>query len=119
MVVGLQSTLTFAREYLEATDLTAAADRMVQQLASHLAPWLTQSDWVQIHRWRYAFPENPLSHPTLMGLTKPPLLFAGDWCGGKRAEQGFLSGLVAADQLSQLLNKNAIAAASIWDAIAF
>ena len=102
-VFVVQSTAAFAEQYLEAIDLQAAGHQLLQRSAERLAPWLMKPDWLQVHRWRYAFPQSPVMAPYLTAGTKVPLLCAGDWCGGMKAEQAFLSGLAAAKSLSHQL----------------
>ena len=102
-VFVVQSAPAFAEQYLEAIDLQAAGYQLLKRSAERLAPWLSKPDWLQVHRWRYAFPKAPVTAPYLDAKTKAPLLCAGDWCGGRKAEQAFLSGLAVAEHLSQWL----------------
>jgi hypothetical protein len=99
-VFVLQSTATFAEQYLDAIDLQAAGYQLLKRSAEKLAPWLAKPDWLQVHRWRYAFATTPLSQPYLTAATPVPLICAGDWCGGMKVEQAFLSGLAVAEHLS-------------------
>ncbi len=99
-VFVVQSTAMFAEQYLEAIDLQAAGYQLLKRSAEKLAPWLAKPDWLQVHRWRYAFAKTPLSQPYLTAATPAPLICAGDWCGGMKVEQGFLSGLAVASHLS-------------------
>jgi renalase len=100
-VFVIQSTATFAENYLEAIDLKTAGYQLLQQAAEQLlVPWLANPDWLQVHRWRYAFAQQPLPDNYLAAPTPLPLLFAGDWCGGMKVESAFLSGLAAAAQLN-------------------
>jgi len=98
-VFVIQSTAAFAENYLDATDLQPAAQILVRSAAKQLASWLATPDWVQIHRWRYAVACQPLPDLYLTAPTSIPLLCAGDWCGGMKVENAFLSGLAAADHL--------------------
>ena len=98
-VFVVQSTPAFAESYLDAIDLQAAGHQLLQRSAERLVPWLAKPDWLQVHRWRYAFPQSPITAPYLAAETRVPLLCAGDWCGGMKAEQAFLSGLAVAKSL--------------------
>ena len=99
-VFVVQSTAMFAEQYLDAIDLQAAGYQLLKRSAEKLAPWLAKPDWLQVHRWRYTFAKTPLSAPYLAAATPVPLACAGDWCGGMKVEQAFLSGLAVAEHLS-------------------
>ncbi|MBW4581102.1 MAG: FAD-dependent oxidoreductase [Tildeniella nuda ZEHNDER 1965/U140] len=99
-VFVLQSTPAFAEQYLDAIDLQAAGYQLLKRSAEKLTPWLAKPDWLQVHRWRYAFAKAPLADTYLVASTPIPLVCAGDWCGGTKAEHAFLSGLAAAKHLS-------------------
>lgn len=102
-VFVVQSTPAFAEQYLDAIDLQAAGYQLLKRSAEKLIPWLAKPDWLQVHRWRYAFAKTPLSDAYLVAPTSVPLLCAGDWCGGMKVEQAFLSGLAVAEHLSHSL----------------
>lgn len=53
---------------------------------------LPQARYLDAHRWRYAFADQPLGRPFL-GDAQAGLLVGGDWTLGRRAEHGFESGL--------------------------
>lgn len=95
-VFVMQSTVEFADRYLEVSDLSAAGAQLIQRAAELLAPWLDTPEWLQVHRWRYAFAQAPLPHPYLAALTPAALICIGDWCGGRKVESAYLSGLDAA-----------------------
>ena len=98
-VFVIQSSVNFADRYLDAIDLQPAATELLHAAAQQFLPWLATPDWMQIHRWRYAFAKTPINDRYLAALTNAPLICAGDWCGGRKVEDGFLSGLTAADSL--------------------
>ncbi|XGW00294.1 MAG: NAD(P)/FAD-dependent oxidoreductase [Leptolyngbya sp. BL-A-14] len=100
-VFVVQSTAGFAAQYLDAIDLQPAGYQLLKRSAERLAPWLAKPDWLQVHRWRYAFARTPLTEPYLAASTPVPLVCAGDWCGGAKVEQAFLSGLAAAKYMQQ------------------
>ncbi|MBH8566475.1 NAD(P)/FAD-dependent oxidoreductase [Nostoc sp. CENA67] len=110
-VFVLQSSANFAQVYLESSDLQPAAQEMLQHAAESLRlPWLGTPEWMQVHRWRYAFPSRPWQEAVLSANSSLPLVCCGDWCGGNLVEGAMLSGLAASmeinNQLHQLLLPN-------------
>ncbi|MEM9513083.1 MAG: FAD-dependent oxidoreductase [Cyanobacteria bacterium P01_E01_bin.48] len=106
--IVLHSTADFARQYLDAThaDLEAAGRHLLYLASQELGAWLAEPDWLQVHRWRYAFPEttaSELSFAISTAETRAPLVLAGDWCASPRVEGAFLSGLDAAVRLAKTL----------------
>lgn len=101
----VQSTAAFALQVLEATDLEPSGYALLQQAAS-LAPWIASPEWVQVHRWRYAFASHSLQKPYWVAGTPAPLVCCGDWCSGRRVENAFVAGLETAHYLNgQLHNR--------------
>lgn len=98
-VFVLQSSAAYAQQYLTNSDLQPAATAMLAAAADKFLGWLTDPRWRQIHRWRYAFPKNPLTQGFLSAPTPFPLICAGDWGSGKKVENAFVSGLAAAEYL--------------------
>lgn len=101
-VFVFQSTAAFADRHLEDPDLQPAAQQLLQTAAAKLAPWLASPEWLQVHRWRYAFAQAPLPNPYLMAPTAAPLLCTGDWCGGRKVEQAYLAGRATAAAILSL-----------------
>jgi renalase len=100
----LQSSADFAQHYLDTEDLQPMGKYMLQSAAQTLSlPWLESPDWLQVHRWRYAFPRNPWQAAVLSADTPLPLVCCGDWCGGNLVEDAMLSGLAAANQINEQL----------------
>lgn len=116
-IVVVQSTAAFAKQCLEATDLSAVGQQLLQSAAELLLPWLATPEWMQVHRWRYSFATRPLSDRYWSAKTPAPLVCAGDWCGGMRVESALLSGLEAANHLNQQMGDRAIATSRFWEAI--
>lgn len=104
----VQSTAAFASQVLEEPELTPVGYRLLQQAAS-LAPWITSPNWLQVHRWRYAFVNHPLPQSYWVAGTPAPLVCSGDWCGGKRVENAFQAGLEAAHYLNRQLQNRELA----------
>lgn len=107
-VVVVQSTAAFANRHLETTDLHPIGQALLNRAAQFLEPWLATSEVLQVHRWRYAFPINPLTEPFLSANTTSPLLFTGDWCGGNRVESAFLAGSSTAKQINSQLHTRSL-----------
>lgn len=104
-VALVQSTAKFAETYLESADLKPAGQLLLDQAAA-LVPWLNRPTELQVHRWRYALVRHSLSQPCLSTHLPLPLVCSGDWCGGQQIENALESGLAAAYQISQLLERN-------------
>lgn len=109
-VFVLHSSGKFAQSYLQFEDLQTAGNQLIARAAKYLLPWLDTPEWMQVHRWRYAFPTSPLANTCLDANTSQPLVCCGDWCGGDRVESALLSGISAAEQINwqqrQLLPAN-------------
>ena len=101
----LQSSADFAQCHLESQDLQPVGQLMLQRAAESLSlPWLNTPEWMQVHRWRYAFPSRPWHEAFLSAGTPLPLVCCGDWCGGNLVEGAMLSGLAAADEINNHLD---------------
>lgn len=94
------STPQFAQGYLDADYLEVAGQQLLQCAQQVLLIGLDQPEWVQVHRWRYAFPRLSLSLPCLSTTQPLPLVCCGDWCGKKLAESALMSGIAAAREIS-------------------
>lgn len=60
-----------------------------------IAAGLPRAFYATVHRWKYATADPPLG----IGAISAPddrIIFCGDWCGGSRIEDAYLSGLTAA-----------------------
>lgn len=122
MVVGhspvfvLHSSAEFAHCYLEAQDLQPAGQQLLTRAAQTcLLPWLDTPQWMQVHRWRYAFPSHPWHEAYLSTEAPLPLVCCGDWCGGNQVEAAMLSGLAAAKQLNSQLEQRTLSGANVAD----
>lgn len=100
----LQSSAKFAQLHLETEDLQPVGKYMLQKAAQTLAlPWLSNPEWLQVHRWRYAFPSHPWNAAFLSAKNHLPLVCCGDWCGGNLVEGAMLSGIAAASEINNQL----------------
>lgn len=103
-VFVVHSSAAFAEKYLETPNLQQAGRELLDRVANHFIPWLNAPEWMQVHRWRYAFCRNPLPTPCLTTTHPLPLVGAGDWCGSNRLEGALESGVAAGDWLCQHLS---------------
>jgi renalase len=96
-VLIVQSSAAFAAENFDAPDLDMIGQRLLAA-AVPFAMSLDSPEILQVHRWGYAFAQNPLPDLFLTAQVQAPLYFCGDWCGGNRVESAFLSGLAVAEK---------------------
>ena len=113
-VFVINSSAEFAQSHLEAPDLHPAGDKLLKRASECLLPWLDTPDWMQVHRWRYAFPSRPWHEAYLSAGT---LVCCGDWCRGNQVESAMLSGLAAAEQINQQLQKRSLPGANFFDLV--
>jgi renalase len=97
-VLVIQSSAAFAEQYFDAPDLAIVGQKLIDEIATFTSN-LTTPELVQVHRWGYAFAQNPLSDLFLAAKTAAPLYFGGDWCGGNRVESAYISGMAVADKI--------------------
>lgn len=63
---------------------------------------LGQLEHANVHRWRYAKPEEPLTIAGFLWDENQKLALAGDWCHGGRVEGAWMSGYKLAGHIEQL-----------------
>ncbi|RQH20368.1 NAD(P)/FAD-dependent oxidoreductase [Okeania hirsuta] len=102
-VFVIQSNAKFATTHLDTTDLQPVGQELLEYTAQQLMPWLKSPEWLQVHRWGYAFCHQPLAVSCLTTELPLPLVGAGDWCGGDNIESAFASGLAAANWVNSKL----------------
>lgn len=93
-VLVLHATPEFSEHHLEAPE---AALSQLLSVAASLG--FAEPLWTQLQRWRYAKVTRPLDVPFLR--EDPTLFFCGDWCGGAKLENAYLSGLEVAGALQR------------------
>ncbi|MDF1522833.1 MAG: FAD-dependent oxidoreductase [Trueperaceae bacterium] len=98
-VLVLHATAVYARARFD-DPLDAVGDAMLAA-AAEVVPWAGAPAWRDVHRWRYALAETPLPEP--VRVLAPGLVAAGDGFGGARVEGAFVSGLAAAEAVSDPL----------------
>jgi renalase len=97
-VLVIQSSAAFAEQYFDAPDLSIIGQKLLDEI-DPLIPTLNAPELIQVHRWGYAFAQNPLAARFITAQTAAPLYFCGDWCGGNRVESAYLSGIALADRM--------------------
>jgi renalase len=97
-VLVIQSNAAFAERHFDAPDLSIIGQKLLDEIVP-LIPTLNAPELIQVHRWGYAFAQNPLSDRFLTAQTIAPLYFCGDWCGGNRVESAYLSGMALANRM--------------------
>ncbi len=117
-VFVVQSSADFAQLHLESQDLHPVGQQMLNRAAELLLPWLDTPDWMQVHRWRYAFPSRPWHEAFLSAETKLPLVCCGDWCGGNQIEAAMFSGASASEQINIQLRHLALPQANLFKYLA-
>ncbi|OWY68145.1 FAD-dependent oxidoreductase [cyanobacterium TDX16] len=117
-VFVVQSSADFARRYLETSDLQAAGYELLAKASECLLPWLAKPEWIQVHRWRYAFPSRPLAQSYLSTETNLPLVCCGDWCGGNFVEGAMHSGIAAATEINRQMEGRSLPEANFLQTIA-
>ena len=95
----LHSTAQFAENHLESSDLISVGKTLLKTASSQLLPWLNSPQNFQVHRWRYAIPNQNLSLAYLSINSPLPLVCCGDWCGGNNVEAALNSGLLAGNNI--------------------
>jgi renalase len=104
-VFVFQSTSQFAHQSLDETDLEKVGGPMLQKAGEYLGKWLSNPQWWQLQRWRYALVEEALGVDCLTTKLPLPLVCAGDWCAGKNLEGAYCSGLAASTAVRDLINR--------------
>ncbi|WP_370538779.1 NAD(P)/FAD-dependent oxidoreductase [Synechococcus elongatus] len=79
-VVVLHSSAAWAEAHFEDSDLIQAGHSLLQSVEADLALSLEQPRSLQVHRWRYAFPQ--ITVPESMLTLRDRGVCGGDWCRG-------------------------------------
>ena len=105
VVLTAQASADYSRRLWDEPD-TAVIQDFQRQIRAYLQPGATIVE-THLRRWRHALPIALHPAPYLLASDLPPLLFAGDAFGTLRAVEGAaLSGLAAAEALTQILSKS-------------
>ncbi|MBF2014531.1 MAG: FAD-dependent oxidoreductase [Rivularia sp. T60_A2020_040] len=114
----IHSSADFAQHYFESADLQQVGQQILENAASTLnLQWLKNPQWMQVHRWRYAFPKTPIKQSYLAAETPSPLVCCGDWCGGNLIESAMLSGIAAAEYINSQLEQRELPGIDFIDAL--
>jgi renalase len=113
-VFVVQSSAAFAETTLDCADVNPLGKDLLNSAADLLAPWLRSPTWMQVHRWRYALSSRPLGQKFWTAETAAPLLCAGDWCTGMKAENALIAGVEVADAFNRQMGEKAITRFRFW-----
>lgn len=114
----IHSSADFAQKHFDSVDLQQVGQKILENAASTLnLQWLNNPQWMQVHRWRYAFPKTPLEQPCLPAETSSPLVCCGDWCGGNLITSAMLSGIAAAQHINNQLHQRQLPGIDFLDAL--
>jgi hypothetical protein len=83
-------------------DVAWVQQTMLAELADLLSRQLPNPEHIQLHRWRFARCESPISENYLLDYENG-LGVCADWCGGNRVEDAFSSGMSLANQLKTFI----------------
>jgi len=96
----VHSDNAWARTQLE-SHIDDVRHRMLEALDKLMGDSLPPPNQLAIHRWEYANAETSCEESFLLDESNS-LAACGDWCGGNRVEDAFLSGLKLGEQLRTL-----------------
>ena len=91
-VLVLHANPTFSQKYLE-----TPADAVPEMLGVAASLDFAAPRWTELQRWRYAKATSPYNGAYLK--EDDSLFFCGDWCGGAKVEDAYLSGLEVAEAM--------------------
>ena len=94
----IQAQKNWSERFLE--EPPDAIGRLILANFARLAGREQGHDLLFVHRWRYAFAEEPLGSPFLWDR-KSQLGACGDWCLGRRVEDAWQSGAELAERILQ------------------
>ena len=97
----IHSDNEWARTQLDGS-LDEVRQRMLEALDRLLGDALPQPQHIEIHRWKYVRAETGCKEHFLLD-TPNRLAACGDWCGGSRVEDAYLSGLKLGQHMRSLL----------------
>ena len=106
--IVIQSNARFATESLDNQNLQQMGEQLLHRAAELTEQWFSTPEVLQVHRWRYAFPINPIPEKYLAANTSAPLICTGDWCGENRVESAFQAGVATANYLNQQLSGHSL-----------
>ena len=113
----IHSSADFAEKYFE-SELQQVGQQILANAASDVnLQWLKNPQWMQVHRWRYAFPKTPLQQTCLTAETSSSLVCCGDWCGGNLIEAAMHSGIAAAEYINSKLQQRKLPGIDFLDAL--
>lgn len=99
----VHSDNAWARTQLE-SNIDDVRHKMLEALNKLMGDSLPSPDHTAIHRWKYAKADTSCEESYLLDESNQ-LAACGDWCGGNRVEDAYLSGLKLGEQLQPLLSR--------------
>lgn len=103
--IVVHSDNEWARTQFESS-IDEVRQRMLEALDKLMGDSPLEPQQLAIHRWKYAKAETSCEEKFLLDESNR-LAACGDWCGGSRVEDAFLSGLKLSDHLQSLWRLNA------------
>uniref|UniRef100_B8HVR6 FAD dependent oxidoreductase n=1 Tax=Cyanothece sp. (strain PCC 7425 / ATCC 29141) TaxID=395961 RepID=B8HVR6_CYAP4 len=104
----LHSSAEFAQRHLETDPLEPIGQTLLNRAAAVLLDWLDSPVKLQVHRWRYALPQNYYPAAYLSAPLGQPLVCCGDWCGGKDLGSALVSGIASATWIQTQLEAKGV-----------
>ena len=94
-VIVMHAQAEFSEMWLERPPETVSSTML--EAAASIDPVLGEPDWQQLQRWRYALASQP--YPERYLQLSEAIYACGDWCGGSKLEDAYLSGLAVAEAI--------------------
>jgi len=88
----IQSTHEFFRKHAK-TDDEKVKELLLEEAATILDSWVLQPQNTHLHRWKYFEARNPINEYFMeLEMEEAPLALIGDYLGGNKLENAFISG---------------------------
>jgi hypothetical protein len=105
LMLTVHAAPEFAHDQFDAPDLNAVAQTLLDRLTPHFPALANHHpDFLVVHRWRYAFVDQPFDRDCLSTRSPLPLVLGGDWCGTAQVETALRSGLAMAAEVTRSLD---------------
>ena len=105
LMLTVHAAPEFARDQFDAPDLNAVGQILLDRLTPHFPALANhRPEFLAVHRWRYAFVDQPFDRDCLSTRSPLPLVLGGDWCGTAQVETALRSGLAMAAEVTRSLD---------------